>query len=66
MGIFALGCEPLCLQGKDQTLLWRSRGYCPVKMKPGQREVFLLLLGLPINPSYLQLARKSPLLVPLT
>lgn len=52
--------------GKDQTLLWRSPGYRPVKMRPDQREVSLLLLGLPINPSYLQLARKSLLLVPST
>ena len=45
-------------------LLWRSPGYRPVKMRPDQREVSLLMLGLPINPSYLQLARKSPLPVP--
>lgn len=51
--------------GEDQTLLWRIPGYRPVKMRPDQREVSLLMLGLLINPSYLQLARKSPLLVPL-
>ncbi len=54
-------CRPF---GKDQTLLGRIPGYRPVKMRPDHREVSLLMLGLPINPSYLQLARKSPLLVP--
>lgn len=54
-------CRPF---GKDQTFLWRSPGYRPVKMRPDQREVSLFMLGLPINPSYLQLARKSLLLVP--
>lgn len=61
MSVRCFFCQHL---GQDQTLLWRSPGYCPVKMKPDQREVFLLLLGLPINPLYLELARKSPLLVP--
>lgn len=45
---------------KDQTPLCRNSGYCPVKMKPDQNKVFLLLLGLPINPLYLRLARTSP------
>lgn len=60
-GVSCFVCRPF---GKDQTLLWRSLGYRPVKMRPDQREVSLLMLGLPINPSYLQLARKSLLLVP--
>lgn len=55
-------CKPFGMD--NQTLLWRSPGCHPVKMKPDRREVFLLLLGLPINPSYLQLAWESPLLVP--
>lgn len=53
-------CRPF---GKDQTRPWRSRGFLPVKMRPEQRDVSLLMLGLPINPSYLDLARKSLLLV---
>lgn len=40
-------------------------GYRPVKMKPDQKEAFLLLLGLPVNPLYLRLARTSPFLFPL-
>ena len=56
-------CRPF---GKDQTLFWRSPGYRPVKMRPDQRKVSLHPLGLPINPSYLQLARKSLLPVPST
>lgn len=56
-------CRPFV---KDQTLLWRSPGYCPVKMRPVESYASMLLLGLPINPSYLPLARKSPLLAPST
>lgn len=40
-------------------------GYRPVKMKPDQKEAFLLLLGLPVNPLYLRLAWTSPFLFPL-
>lgn len=60
-GVSCFVCRPF---GKDQTLLWRSPGYRPAKMRPDQREVSLLMLGLPINPSYLKLARKSRPLVP--
>lgn len=62
-GVSCFVCRPF---GKDQTVFWRSPGYCPVKMRPDQREVSLHPLGLPINPSYLQLARKSLLPVPST
>ena len=50
----------LCLQ----TLLWRSPALHPVKTKPDQSAILLLMLGLRLNPSYLKLARKSLLLVP--
>lgn len=50
---------------KDHSPLWRNPGYRPVKMKPDQKEAFLLLLGLPVNPLYLRLARTSPFLFPL-
>lgn len=52
-------CEAV-LFAKDHTPICRNPGYCPVKMKPDQKEVFLLLLGLPINPLYLRFARTSP------
>lgn len=50
---------------KDHSPLWWNPGYRPVKMKPDQKEAFLLLLGLPVNPLYLRLARTSPFLFPL-
>lgn len=66
-GLMDVGKGNLCFHvceavpfAKDQTPLCRNPGYCPVKMKPDQKEVFLLLLGLPINPLYLRLARTSP------
>lgn len=66
-GLMGIGNGNLCFHvceavpfAKDQTPLCRRPGYCPVKMKPDQKEVFLLLLGLPINPLYLRLARTSP------
>lgn len=66
-GLMGIGNGNLCFHvceavpfAKDQTPLCRKPGYCPVKMKPDQKEVFLLLLGLPINPLYLRLARTSP------
>lgn len=65
-GLMYIGNGTLCVHvgkpvpfAKDQTPLCRNPGYCPVKMKPDQKEVFLLLLGLPINPLYLRLARTS-------
>lgn len=77
--ISQLGCEShgligngnLCFHvweavsfAKDHSPLWWNPGYRPVKMKPDQKEAFLLLLGLPINPLYLRLARTSPFLFP--
>lgn len=66
-GLMGIGNGNLCFHvceavpfAKDQTPLCRKPGYCPVKMKPDQKEVFQLLLGLPINPLYLRLARTSP------
>lgn len=68
-GLTDIGNANLCFHvckavpfAKDQTPPCRNPGYCPVKMKPDQKEVFRLLLGLPINPLYLRLARTSPFL----
>lgn len=60
MGMYAFEHGLLCLQ----TLLWKSPAFHPVKTKPDQSKVLLLMLGLHLNPSYLKLARKSLLLVP--
>lgn len=71
-GLIDIGNGNLCFHvwgavsfAKDQAPLWRDPGFRPVKMKPDQKEVFLLLLGLPINPLYQRLARTSPFLFPL-
>lgn len=66
-GLMDIGNGNLCFYvckadsfAKDRTPICRNPGYCPFKMKPDQKEVFLLLLGLPIKPLYLRLARTSP------
>lgn len=71
-GLMDIGNGNLCFHvweavsfAKDHSSLWWNPGYRPVKMKPDQKEAFLLMLGLPINPLYLRLARTSPFLFPL-
>lgn len=66
-GLMDIGNGNLCFYvceadpfAKDRTPICRNPGYCPFKMKPDQKEVFLLLLGLTIKPLYLRLARTSP------
>lgn len=54
MFAFALSAGP-----SVRIRLWRSQDLYSVKSRPDQREVLILLLGLLINPSYLELAHKS-------